>query len=72
MNNSLTNFIQEVTPHEVAHQWWGHIVGWASYHDQWISEGFSDFSASLFLQYTEGGKLDKYLKFWENQRKAIL
>lgn len=72
MNTGFTNFIQEVTPHEVAHQWWGHIVGWASYHDQWISEGFSDFSASLFLQYTEGGKLDKYLKFWENQRKAIL
>jgi Carboxypeptidase regulatory-like domain/Peptidase family M1 domain len=68
----LNDFVQEVTPHEVAHQWWGHIVGWASYHDQWISEGFSDFSASLFLQYTEGGKLDKYLKFWEDHRRTIL
>ena len=72
MNNRLTEFIQEVTSHEVAHQWWGHIVGWSSYHDQWVSEGFADFSAGLFLQYTEGGKLDKYLKFWENHRKAIL
>jgi len=72
MDNRLTEFIQEVTPHEVAHQWWGHVVGWASYHDQWLSEGFADFSASLFLQYTEGGKLDKYLKFWENHRKDIL
>jgi Carboxypeptidase regulatory-like domain/Peptidase family M1 domain len=72
MNNKLTEFIQEVTSHEVAHQWWGHIVGWASYHDQWLSEGFADFSASLYLQYTEGGKLDKYLKFWENHRKSIL
>ncbi|MGH9720233.1 MAG: M1 family aminopeptidase, partial [Bryobacteraceae bacterium] len=44
INNRLTEFIQEVTPHEVAHQWWGHIVGWASYHDQWLSEGFADFS----------------------------
>jgi Carboxypeptidase regulatory-like domain/Peptidase family M1 domain len=72
MNSRLTEFIQEVTSHEVAHQWWGHIVGWSSYHDQWLSEGFADFSASLFLQYTEGGKLDKYLKFWENHRKGIL
>jgi Carboxypeptidase regulatory-like domain/Peptidase family M1 domain len=72
IQKGLNDFVQEVTSHEVAHQWWGHIVGWASYHDQWISEGFSDFSASLFLQYTEGGKLDKYLKFWETQRKTIL
>ncbi len=72
IKKGINDFVQEVTPHEVAHQWWGHIVGWASYHDQWISEGFSDFSASLYLQYTEGGKLDKYLKFWETQRKTIL
>ena len=71
INNRLTDFIQEVTPHEVSHQWWGHIVGWASYHDQWLSEGFADFSAGLFLQYTEKN-LDKYLKYWEHQRQAIL
>jgi carboxypeptidase family protein/peptidase M1-like protein len=72
INNSLTEFIEEVTPHEVAHQWWGHIVGWSTYHDQWLSEGFADFSAGLFLQYTEGGKLDKYLKFWDHHRQQIL
>ncbi|MCI0661217.1 MAG: carboxypeptidase regulatory-like domain-containing protein [Acidobacteria bacterium] len=72
MQQSLTNFVDEVTSHEVAHQWWGHVVGWSSYHDQWLSEGFADFSASLYLQFTEGGKLDKYLKFWDNQSKVIL
>ncbi|HEX5084371.1 MAG TPA: carboxypeptidase regulatory-like domain-containing protein, partial [Blastocatellia bacterium] len=71
MNNRITEFIQEVTSHEVAHQWWGHIVGWSSYHDQWLSEGFADFSASLYLQHTEPN-LDKYLKFWESHRKRIL
>ena len=67
----LTDFIQEVTPHEVAHQWWGHIVGFSSLHDQWLSEGFADFSASLYLQFTEQ-KPDKYLKFWERSRDRIL
>jgi len=32
----------DVTPHEVAHQWFGHAVSWASYHDQWLSEGFAE------------------------------
>jgi hypothetical protein len=71
LNNRITEFIQEVTSHEVAHQWWGHIVGWSSYHDQWLSEGFADFSASLYLQHTEPN-LDKYLKFWESHRQRIL
>lgn len=71
INSGFTDFIQEITAHEVAHQWWGHIVGWGSFHDQWLSEGFADFSASLYLQYTEP-KLDKYLHFWEQSRKTIL
>jgi len=67
----FADFIQEVTPHEVAHQWWGHIVGWSSFHDQWLSEGFADFSASLYLQLTEP-KPDKYLRFVDRWREAIL
>jgi aminopeptidase N len=36
--------------HEVAHQWWGIGVDFASYHDQWLSEGFADFSGLWYLQ----------------------
>ncbi len=42
-----------VTAHEVAHQWWGHTVGFASGRDQWMSEGFSDMSASLYVSMIE-------------------
>jgi hypothetical protein len=73
INNRFSGFVQEVTPHEVAHQWWGHAVGWASYHDQWLSEGFAEFSAGLFLQQGVAGDWRKdYLEFWERLRKRIL
>ena len=73
INAKFSGFVQEVTPHEVAHQWWGHSVGWASYHDQWLSEGFAEFSAGLFLQQAVGGDWRKdYIEFWERLRQRIL
>ncbi|MCK4857871.1 MAG: hypothetical protein KAT58_07890 [candidate division Zixibacteria bacterium] len=36
--------------HEVSHQWWGHVVGWDSYHDQWLSEGFAEYMAAWYIQ----------------------
>jgi len=73
IDSKFTGFVQEVTPHEVAHQWWGHAVGWASYHDQWLSEGFAEFSAGLFLQNAVGEKWRKdYIEFWERLQKRIL
>ena len=43
--------------HEVAHQWWGHKVGWKSYRDQWLSEGIAQYSAMMFVEQTvKGGK----------------
>ncbi|HVO51408.1 MAG TPA: M1 family aminopeptidase, partial [Thermoanaerobaculia bacterium] len=50
----VTDFVDQVGPHEVAHQWFGHHVGWATYHDEWLSEGFAEFTAALVLQQTEG------------------
>jgi Peptidase family M1 domain len=62
-------FIDEVTPHEIAHQWWGHMVGWATYHDQWLSEGFAEFSAGLFLEATR--KPAEVQKFWDRLQLQI-
>lgn len=36
--------------HEIAHLWWGHRVGWHGYRDQWLSEGFSQYSAMMFVE----------------------
>ena len=40
--------------HELAHQWWGNLVGWWSYRDQWLSEGMANYSALLYDTYKEG------------------
>ena len=42
------HFSQLVPFHEVAHQWWGNVVGWSSYRDQWIDEAISNYLALLF------------------------
>ncbi len=34
--------------HETAHQWWGNVVAWRSYRDQWLSEGFAEYSGILY------------------------
>ena len=60
-----------VAPHEVAHQWWGHKVGFSSYRDQWMSEGFADMSASLFLQMIEKDP-KKFIAFWNDERELLL
>jgi len=60
-----------VTPHEVAHQWWGHTVGFAYGRDQWMSEGFADMSASLYLSTIEKNP-KKFITFWNDEREILL
>jgi hypothetical protein len=40
-----------VIAHELAHQWWGNLVGWRSYRDQWISEAMANYSALLYARH---------------------
>ncbi len=59
-----------VTPHEVAHQWWGHTVGFNSYRDQWMSEGFAEASASIYLQMIEQNP-QKFISFWKDEHELL-
>jgi hypothetical protein len=62
----LTDFFRA---HETSHQWWGHRVGWKSYHDQWLSEGFAQFSGNLYVQYRENMK--EYVKRIKLDREEL-
>ncbi len=68
--NQAKDFVDQVGYHEFAHQWWGHLVGAETYRDQWLEEGFSEFSASLVVQRTRGW--GEYDRFWRERRKDIL
>jgi hypothetical protein len=51
---AFPNYPDFFIAHELAHQWWGQAVGWRNYHEQWISEGFSQYFAALFAQHQRG------------------
>jgi hypothetical protein len=40
--------------HETAHQWWGDLVSWRSYRDQWLSEGFAEYSGIMYTGTRDG------------------
>jgi hypothetical protein len=56
-----------VIAHELAHQWWGNLVGWTSYRDQWISEAMAEYSAALYGKNRLQGKLSgvEYTAGWQ-------
>ena len=35
--------------HETAHQWWGVAIDTQHYRDQWLSEGFAQYAAALYV-----------------------
>ena len=43
--------------HEIAHQWWGHAVGWKNYHEQWLSEGLAQYFAALYAERDGGSEV---------------
>jgi hypothetical protein len=52
--------------HEVAHQWWGHIIDSESYRDTWIIEGLSEYCGFWFYQMSSKNKkaCDGTLGYW--------
>ena len=42
--------IKEVISHETAHQWWGDLVTWSGYRDQWTSEGLANYSSLMLYE----------------------
>jgi aminopeptidase N len=59
------HFLECLHAHEVAHQWWGNLIGWRSYHDLWMIEGFSNYLGFLSMRakYPAGRQFQDLLRF---------
>ncbi|MGE5358965.1 MAG: M1 family aminopeptidase [Bacteroidales bacterium] len=51
---NFAEFPEFFLAHELAHQWWGQAVGWKNYHEQWLSEGLSQYFAALYAERLHG------------------
>ena len=40
----------QLIAHETAHQWWGDLVTWKTYRDQWLMEALAEYSSLMFLE----------------------
>jgi len=59
----------QVLVHETAHQWWGDLVGWKSYRDQWIAEGLANYASLLMLEQQNPAQFRQVL---EKYRRDLL
>ncbi len=58
-----------VLVHETAHQWWGDLVLWKSYRDQWIAEGLANYASLLLLEQQSPAQFHQVL---EKYRQDLL
>jgi hypothetical protein len=75
LSTSGQEHFSELVPfHEVAHQWWGNVVGWSSYRDQWIDEALANYFALLFAdsQKTPDRKMRIWLERYRNRMEEKL
>jgi aminopeptidase N len=65
-----TMYTYQFLGHETAHQWWGDSILWRSYRDQWLSEGFAEYSGLLYTQWRDKNSSEKELI--ERARRSLI
>jgi hypothetical protein len=53
-NQIYSGGVNERFAHEIAHQYWGHVVKMPSHEEQWLTESFAEYSAALFMKAGKG------------------
>lgn len=77
---NISEGLEQVVAHEIAHQWFGDSVTEVSWADLWLSEGFATYFAGLFVQKHDGEEAfqaymkraaDTYFKYEKTKRSPI-
>ncbi len=66
VTRTMTN---AVIAHETAHQWWGDLVSWDGYRDQWLIEALADYSSLMLLKTQDPARFHAVL---EDYRSNLL
>lgn len=70
-NQLFSQGINERFAHEIAHQYWGHVVKMPSLEEQWLTESFAEYSAAIFLKTFRGqSTYDSLLRHWKSQASS--
>jgi aminopeptidase N len=64
-NQFFSGGVNERFAHEIAHQYWGHVVKMPSEEEQWLTESFAEYCAALFLKARGGFYYDRVVQHWK-------
>jgi hypothetical protein len=67
-NQFFSRGVNERFAHEIAHQYWGHVVKMPSEEEQWLTESFAEYSAAIFLRDLQGkSSYQSLLTSWKSR-----
>jgi hypothetical protein len=60
----------QVIAHETAHQWWGDLVNWSGYRDQWMMEALANYSSLMLLESQDPSKFRRVMATYRDDLLA--
>jgi len=60
----------QVIAHETAHQWWGDLVNWSGYRDQWMMEALANYSSMMLLESQDPAKFRRVMASYRDDLLA--
>jgi len=62
----------QLVAHELAHQWWGVMLGIRSWSDFWLNEGFAEFMSDAYIEKHQGRTAyDKQIAELQDRMKKL-
>ena len=58
---------RQIPAHETAHQWWGDLITWRSYRDQWFSEALANYCSLMELEQRNPVAFRQALDYYRTQ-----